>query len=82
MERNFRRKVCMCATHQAWTKICFALSDALVVVAARTFAASFSSAWSLLTACAAMDIRPMALVVCISCDWPRCMWGPVAYMGW
>jgi hypothetical protein len=29
-------------THQACTKICFALSDALVVVAARTFAASFS----------------------------------------
>ena len=30
--------------HHAWTKICFALSDALVVVAARTFAASFSKA--------------------------------------
>lgn len=31
-------------THQAWTKICFARSEALVVVAARTLAASFSRA--------------------------------------
>ena len=31
-------------TYQAWTKICFALSDALVVVAARTLAASFANA--------------------------------------
>lgn len=30
------------STHQACTNICFALSDALVVVAARTLAANFS----------------------------------------
>ena len=34
------------ATYHACTKICFALSDALVVVAALTLAANFSRAWS------------------------------------
>ena len=42
-------------THQAWTKICLALSDALVVVAALTFAANFSRVWSVVVP---MPIRP------------------------
>lgn len=54
-------------TYQACTKICFALSEALVVVAARTLAASFSSAWSWVR-----DILPNAPVV-----WRASWLGPI-----
>jgi hypothetical protein len=42
--RKGKKNTPRAVTHHAWTKICFALSDALVVVAALTLAARCSSA--------------------------------------
>ena len=61
-------------THHACTNICLALSEALVVVAARTLPASFSRAWSGL-----MVILPKAPVALRSGE-PPSICG-VEYMG-
>ena len=54
-EKSKKKKSKKGGTHQAWTKICLARSEALVVVARRTLAASLSRAWS-----GEMAIRPKA----------------------
>ena len=61
--------------YQACTKICFARSDALVVVAARTLAASFSRVWSGLNV-----MRPNAPVAW-TVSWLETMGPPVNMEG-